>query len=45
MVALNNLASITEKEEHTIVPANFKDDMINFKQINSFPNNNFCHNS
>ena len=28
MVALNNLASYTEKEEHMIVPINFKDVMV-----------------
>ena len=41
MVALNNLASNTEKEENTIVPINFKDVMAKLKQFISISNNDF----
>ena len=44
-VALNNLASNTEKEEQMIVPINFKDVMVKLKQFISISNDDFCLNS
>ena len=44
MVALDNLAFNTEKEEYTIVPINIKDVMVKLKQFISISNDEFSLN-